>query len=301
VEPVSPGPATPTPEERTLADLAASLFLEPAFVARVDELLQDRRQLIFTGTPGTGKTFVARAYATWFAGSAERVRLVQFHPAYSYEDFVEGYRPTETGGFTLRPGPLLSLARQAADHPDEKFVLIVDELNRANVSRVFGELYFLLEYRDEHARLMYSDEPFALPPNLYLIGTMNSADRSIALLDTALRRRFSFVDFDAVGGPVTEVLGRYLHQHVPQMRWLATTVDKANDIISDPLAAVGPSHFLRPDLTPSIAARIWEHDVLPTLREHLYGQEQLLSRLNFDALTAAAAPADQLDADAATE
>src|SRR5665647_3444543 len=164
--------------------------------------------------------------------------------SYEYEDFVEGYRPREDGGFALRSGPLRTIAAQAAGDPDHNYVLVVDELNRGNVSRVFGELYFLLEYRAEFARLMYSDTPFALPLNLYLIGTMNSADRSIARLDSALRRRFSFVDFDPLDGPVAGVLDRYLTARAPSMRWVAALVARANSVINDPLASIGPSHFL---------------------------------------------------------
>ena len=292
---------TAATEEVALTDLAARLYLDPGFLETIRELLDRRNQVIFTGNPGTGKTYVAQELAAWFAGSPDRVRLVQFHPAYSYEDFIEGYRPTPTGGFVLKDGPLKRIAADAAAHPDDRYVLIVDELNRGNVSRVFGELYFLLEYRDRTAELMYSGEPFTLPGNLYLIGTMNSADRSIALLDSALRRRFSFVDFGISGGPVSEVLADFLTARLPEMRWVADLVTRANAIVGDPLATVGPSHFMRTDLTAGDVCRIWDHDVLPTLREHLYGQDDLLARLTYDALlattTTAATPDDDALAD----
>ena len=132
------------------------------------------------------------------AGSPNRVRIVQFHPSYAYEDFVQGFRPTLDGdrhGFKLRDGPLLEMATRAREADDEIHVLVIDEINRGSLSKVFGELYFLLEYRDIEMRLQYSDKPFSMPKNLWIIGTMNTADRSIALVDLALRRRFYFVEF----------------------------------------------------------------------------------------------------------
>ena len=141
---------------------------------------------------------MAQALAEHLAGSPDRVSLVQFHPSYSYEDFVQGYRPTLRDGqpgFELRDGPLLRAAEQARQEPNANHYLIIDEINRGNIANVFGELYFLLEYRDKEINLQYDDKPFTLPPNLYIIGTMNTADRSIALVDLALRRRFYFVEF----------------------------------------------------------------------------------------------------------
>ena len=179
------------------------LLTEPVgFLQEIETLLDDKKQVIFQGPPGTGKTYVAQKLARHLAGSEERVTLVQLHPSYAYEDFVQGFRPTlkdRQPGFELRDGPLLRAAKQArADaqkDPDAKHFLVIDEINRGNLAKVLGELYFLLEYRDESIRLQYSDKPFSLPGNLYVIGTMNTADRSIALVDLALRRRFYFVEF----------------------------------------------------------------------------------------------------------
>ena len=133
---------------------------------------------------------------------------MQLHPSYAYEDFVQGFRPTLSDGqpgFELMDGPLLWAAKRAQAEPKKKHFLVIDEINRGNVAKVFGELYFLLEYRDEAIRLQYqrnSGETFELPDNLYIIGTMNTADRSIALVDLALRRRFNFVEFHPDEEPV---------------------------------------------------------------------------------------------------
>ncbi|RUL90330.1 AAA family ATPase [Verrucosispora sp. FIM060022] len=268
-----------------LADLAHDLYLDEPFLDEVVQLLRDKGQVIFYGPPGTGKTFVARRLAAWLAGDPVRVRLVQLHPSYAYEDFVEGLRPRpDQPGFHLVDGPLVEMARVATRDRNHDYVLIIDELNRGNIARVFGELYFLLEYRDQPARLLYSHADFRLPPNLHIIGTMNSADRSIALLDTALRRRFYFVPFRADQPPTSQVLASYLIRKHPHLAWLASAVGRANQLINDPAAAIGPSHFIRDDLDETWIRRAWEHSVLPTLEDHFYGQEHRLAEFDLDRL-----------------
>jgi 5-methylcytosine-specific restriction enzyme B len=281
------GSTTEEPNPVDLADLAHDLHLDEPFLDEVVQLLRDKGQVIFYGPPGTGKTFVARRLAAWLAGDPARVRLVQFHPSYAYEDFVEGLRPRpDQPGFHRVDGPLVEMARAAARDRTHDYVLIIDELNRGNVARVFGELYFLLEYRDQPARLLYSHDEFRLPPNLHIIGTMNSADRSIALLDTALRRRFYFVPFRADEPPVSQVLASYLTRNHPDFSWVAAAVDRANQLLDDPAVAIGPSHFIRDDLDENWIRRAWEHSVLPTLEDHFYGQEHRLAQFALDLLRA---------------
>jgi 5-methylcytosine-specific restriction protein B len=262
------------------AGLAEELLVDRSWLDRVRDLLDERKQLIFYGPPGTGKTYLARKIAADLVGP-EQVRLVQFHPAYTYEDFFEGYRPRAgTGGtiaFDLQPGPLRRLVNWAVEHRDRAFVLIVDEINRANLAKVFGELYFLLEYRDEAVDLMYStgDEPFTLPPNIYLIGTMNTADRSIALVDSAMRRRFAFVGLDPRTDPTRSLLRRWSARHeLPAVA--AELLDELNRRIDDRDFRVGPSYFMKSKAADAFSSerleRIWTSDIEPLLEEHFYGQ-----------------------------
>ena len=271
-----------------LKRLADELLIERAFLGRIERLLADKRQVVFQGPPGTGKTYVARKLAECLAGSAQRVRLVQFHPSYAYEDFVQGFRPVlKDGGqpgFELTGGPLLAAAEQARAEPDERHFLVIDEINRGNLSKVFGELYFLLEYRNEAMGLQYSANPFSLPDNLYLIGTMNTADRSIALVDLALRRRFHFVEFHPDKPPVAGLLARWLGKHAAEWSWLAAAVDRANGKLSDRQAAIGPSYFMKRDLDDEMVRLIWDHNVLPYVEEHLYGEHDRLGEFDLDAL-----------------
>ncbi len=144
---------------------------------------------------------------------------------------------------------------------------MIDELNRGNVAKIFGELYYLLEYRGQSITLQYSGEPFRLPPNLWIVGTMNTADRSIAIVDLALRRRFYFVPFFPDEPPVEGLLRRWLERHHPWLMWVADAVDRANRRLEDRHTAIGPSYFLRPDLTAEWVDLIWEHAVLPYIAE----------------------------------
>ena len=303
-EPHPPGgkdDVTPEPPPSgTLAALASDLLLEEGYLANIERLLKDKGQVILYGPPGTGKTFVAKRLAQHLAGGADRVRIVQFHPSYAYEDFVEGFRPTDVNGapgFKLVSGPLRLAADLARSDPNKPVILIIDELNRGNLAKVLGELYFLLEYRGEALSLQYSAEPFTLPPNLWFIGTMNTADRSIALLDAALRRRFYFVPFFPDEPPVKGLLSRWLQRYAPSMSWLADVVELANAQLGDRNVTIGPSYFMRPGLDEPTLSLVWAHAVRPYLEEQLFGDrgrlEQFeLIKLRAKAAAAAAAPAD---------
>lgn len=269
----------------SLSGLASRLFVTPPWLQEIHELLAARRQVIFYGPPGTGKTYIARELARWIASDAGRVRVVQFHPSYSYEDFVEGYRPGSNGsGFTLVKGPLMELANEAREHPDETHVLLIDEINRGNIAKVFGEMYFLLEYRSEEMRLLYSRDPFALPENLWIIGTMNTADRSIALLDAALRRRFFFIPFFPHDEPIKDVLRNWLTSNKPGLEWVADVVDRANQEIGDRNSGIGPSYFMRKELDGAWIGRIWKYSVMPYLEEQFFGDEQRLKDFELGAI-----------------
>ncbi|PTT68091.1 McrB family protein [Arthrobacter sp. HMWF013] len=283
------------PLSRGFAD-SLHMDLEP--LQEIAELLEENRQLVLYGPPGTGKTYLAKHLAAELADDStdERVKLVQFHPSYAYEDFFEGYRPDKTDegqvSFKLVAGPLRRLAEEAAKPGNESkpYFLIIDEMNRANLAKVFGELYFLLEYRDDRIYLQYSpNEPFTLPDNLYIIGTMNTADRSIAMMDAAIRRRFAFIELHPQTEPVKGSLLRFL-----QARQLDTTpallLDALNAAIDewDRDLMIGPSYFMKPAAqTPAGLRRIWKYELMPLLEEHYHGQlnrAQLEERFGLDQL-----------------
>jgi MoxR-like ATPase len=277
-----------TVSDNAIPALASRLLLDEGYLREIAQLLDHKRQVVFYGPPGTGKTYVARELARALAGDKDRVRLVQFHPSYAYEDFIEGYRPREGGeaGFELRDGPFKALAAAALADRAHDYFLIIDEMNRGNVAKVLGELYFLLEYRDERIQLQYSSAPFELPPNLRIIGTMNTADRSIALLDAALRRRFAFIPFFPDRPPVEGLLLRWLRTNRPDMACVAGVIDRANERLADRNGAIGPSFFLKSDLDESRLERIWRHEIGPYLEDHFLDDPERLQEFELETLRA---------------
>lgn len=259
--------------------LADELLVTEPWLNEIVDLLNEKRQVVFYGPPGTGKTFVAQALAQHVRETGGEYDLVQFHPAYSYEDFFEGYRPRLGGAgaieFELRPGPLRRLADAARANPTKPYLLIIDEINRGNIAKIFGELYFLLEYRERFIRLQYSaEDEFSLPDNLFVIGTMNTADRSIALVDSALRRRFYFVGFLPTEDPLRSVLRRWLDRH-SYGGAAAEYLEALNDALartagSDEELAIGPSYFITRGGPPDLD-RIWRHAIAPLLEERFFG------------------------------
>lgn len=262
------------------SQLASSLFFDQDWLQKQLDLLERRGQVVLYGPPGTGKTFVAMRLAEHIAGDDKYTEIVQFHPSYSYEDFFQGYRPvTSTAGsltYELKDGPLRRIVQQAVKNPEFNYVLVIDEINRGNLAKIFGELYFLLEYRDQPIKLQYSkddDDFFVLPSNLFLIGTMNTSDRSIALLDAAMRRRFSFVELHPDKHPTKTVLTRWLAHHGLDNE-PAALLAEVNSRISDPDFRIGPSYLMPRDgqFHPGQLEDIWEYEIMPLLIEHHYGE-----------------------------
>ncbi|MFC8423466.1 DUF4357 domain-containing protein [Streptomyces sp. NPDC057236] len=261
-------------------ELAAELLVHGTeWLREVRDLLWDERQLVFYGPPGTGKTYLALKLAEFLGGGPEQVKLVQFHPSYSYEDFFEGFRPQEDPetrevAFRLTAGPLRELADLASREGNRHipYFLIIDEINRANLAKVFGELYFLLEYRNRSVRLTYSGDDFALPPNLFVIGTMNTADRSIALVDAAMRRRFAFVELSPRTEPTSGLLRRWLEREGRDTE-PADLLDALNARIDDPDFRIGPSYLMKKGVyREGGLERTWRTKILPLLEEHHYGE-----------------------------
>ena len=182
----------------TESDFLDEVYLDEEKYYILKNLLLYKKNIILQGPPGVGKTFAAKKLAYSIIGekNKDRVMTIQFHQNYSYEDFMMGFRPNECG-FELKKGPFYNLCKKAEQDPNNNYFFIIDEINRGNLSKIFGELFMLMENdkRGTEIKLLYSDEMFSIPKNLYIIGMMNTADRSLAIIDYALRRRFAFFEF----------------------------------------------------------------------------------------------------------
>lgn len=274
-------PTTPT-ETYTRENFLKEVYMSGEDFDTLQRLVRMKKNVILQGAPGVGKTFCARRLAWAMMGEKDesRVALIQFHQNYSYEDFVMGYKPSGSS-FELQKGLFYKFCTTAANHPDREYFFIIDEINRGNLSKIFGELLMLIEkdYRGEKLTLAYKDEKFAVPANLYLIGMMNTADRSLALIDYALRRRFSFFEmhpgFDSEGfkAYLTEKNNTHLNKLTERLKELNCQI-AADDSLGRGFE-IGHSYLcttrtVNDEWLKSVVA----YDIIPMLQEYWFDNRQ---------------------------
>ncbi len=271
-----------SPLPYTFTDLANDTLLDEATLKQWLRAIKRKRQIILYGPPGTGKTYLAERLARHLVLARSGVQdLVQFHPSYNYEDFIEGLRPQVDERGQLRyemvAGRFVQFC-ELAEETDAPCVLIIDEINRANLSTVFGELMYLLEYREQTVTLS-SGRRFSIPANVILIGTMNTADRSVALVDHALRRRFAFLHVR----PNFEVLRRYHQTHETEFdpSKLISLLTRLNSRIADPAYEIGVSFFLHEEVATDLEL-IWRTEIEPYLEEFFFDQLDELAEFRWE-------------------
>lgn len=281
--------SNPKEENKQLKPYTQENFLNEVYMSEEDYtklrlLLQNKKNIILQGAPGVGKTFSAKRLAYSMMGDIDesRIEFIQFHQNYSYEDFMMGYRPNEDGGFELKKGVFYNFCKRAQSNPDKDYYFIIDEINRGNLSKIFGELLMLIEkdYRDTEIKLAYNGEMFCVPSNLYIIGMMNTADRSLAMIDYALRRRFSF--YEMTPGFDTEGFKKY-QESIGNDKFdkvVNAIVSLNHDIINaDSLGSgfcIGHSYFCssKPnDINDLWLENIVEYDIKPMLREYWFDND----------------------------
>lgn len=273
-------------EKYTKDDFLKEVFMDGKDFDTLQHLIRMKKNVILQGAPGVGKTFCARRLAQAMMGEKDesRIALIQFHQNYSYEDFVMGYKPVE-GTFELQKGIFYKFCMLAANHPDKEYFFIIDEINRGNLSKIFGELLMLIEkdYRGEKLTLAYKDEKFSVPGNLYLIGMMNTADRSLALIDYALRRRFSF--FEMNPGFDSEGFKAYLKgKNNERLNELVELVKELNRQIAtdDSLGQgfkIGHSYLCTGEVvTDEWLKEVVNYDILPMLQEYWFDNRAEVDR-----------------------
>ncbi len=273
----------PPAEENKIEKYDKADFLNEVFISEeqfdlMTAVLHDKKNIILKGAPGVGKTFAAKRLAYSIMGKKDesRIKFVQFHQNYSYEDFIMGYKPSENG-FALKEGSFYKFCNLAAKEPDKDFFFIIDEINRGNISKIFGELLMLIEkdYRGTEMTLAYSDKPFFVPKNLYIIGMMNTADRSLAMIDYALRRRFGFFEIE----PAFDSKGFQLYQKGLNNQTFDSLIEKIKELNQDITKddalgkgfCIGHSYFCNwEECTNEKIRAVVKCDILPMLEEYWF-------------------------------
>ena len=270
----------------TKSDFLDEVYMTEKRYENLVAVLRNKKNIILQGAPGVGKTFAARRLAWSMMGEKDdsRIEFVQFHQNYSYEDFMMGYKPVEDG-FELKYGIFYRFCQKAANQPDKEFFFIIDEINRGKMSKIFGELLMLIEkdYRGTKATLAYNGLSFSVPKNLYIIGMMNTADRSLAMIDYALRRRFSFFEVE----PGFDSEGFIHYQNSLNNETLNELVNKVKDLnreisLDKSLGkgfCIGHSYFCGRDVcTEEWLHSIVDYDILPMLSEYWFDDANKLQR-----------------------
>lgn len=267
-------------ESYTDKDFLRQVYMNEHQLQTLKSLLMRKKNLILQGAPGVGKTFAAQrlAYAIMGVKDESRVKVIQFHQNYSYEDFVIGYKPNAEGGFSLVNGIFYEFCQQARAHREMPYFLIIDEINRGNLSKIFGELLQLIEadYRDQPLQLAYNKQRFSVPSNLYIIGMMNTADRSLAMIDYALRRRFSF--FEIKPGFETGAFNNDISKlEISKLKELINAIIELNKVITDDDSlgsgfCIGHSYLCNLNNGSDLES-IVEYDIIPMLREYWFDND----------------------------